>query len=178
MWSKFLKKWNGVSIFLDPFVTKASDLEIFTDSSGKIGFSGFFKGHYFLERWPIHLRVDSGNHVSMAFLELIPIVTAALLWGHNWHSKRILFHCDNLATVHAIRKGRSGCKPINHLMRILVLRAAELNFHFTAEWLSTKHNGIADALSRFDLQRFRILAPDADPEPTTIPAEILEILTT
>jgi hypothetical protein len=33
----------------------------------------------------------------MAFLELYPIVVAAVLWGHLWTSKRILFLCDNEA---------------------------------------------------------------------------------
>jgi hypothetical protein len=42
----------------------------------------------------------------MAFYELYPIVMACVLWGYNWSRKRILFNCDNLATVEIVRKGR------------------------------------------------------------------------
>jgi hypothetical protein len=57
---------------------------------------------------------------SMAFLEFYPIVVAAVLWGHLWTSKLILFLCDNEATVYIVNKGRSKCLFIMRLMRMLM----------------------------------------------------------
>ena len=37
--------------------------------------------------------------VSIAAKELVPIVIAAVLWGHGWSGKHVCFHCDNEAVV-------------------------------------------------------------------------------
>jgi hypothetical protein len=55
----------------------------------------------------------------MAVLELYQIVVAALLWGSEWKRKKILFYCDNEATVGIAKKGRSKCIEIIKLMRQL-----------------------------------------------------------
>ena len=98
---------------------------------------------------------------------------AAILWGHAWARKRIIFHCDNLSAVHILNKGRSPCASIMKLMRRLVIVAATCNFHFMSVHLPGKSNSISDALSRLDFQRFRHLAPDAAQEPCSIPTNIM-----
>ena len=35
-------------------------------------------------------------------LALYHIVMAAVIWGHQWSKKRIIFKCDNLGTVHIL----------------------------------------------------------------------------
>ena len=35
---------------------------------------------------------------AMSYLELFPIVIAALLWGSGWARKRMIFMCDNEGT--------------------------------------------------------------------------------
>jgi hypothetical protein len=59
------------------------------------------------------------SDLSMAVLELYQIVVAALLWGSEWKRKKILFYCDNEATVAIVKKGRSKCIEIIKLMRQL-----------------------------------------------------------
>lgn len=176
MWVDFLNDWNGVSILLEPGFTPAADLELSTDASGTIGFAGYFRGHWFQSRWPVGMRVYDSSTNSMARLELFPIVVASLLWGHIWRGKRIMFYCDNQAVVFIIRKGRSRSAPVNHLMRILTLSAARAGFVISATYIASKDNDISDALSRFQMERFAGLAPDADPSPTPIPDEIMRIL--
>lgn len=107
-----------------------------------------------------------GEAKSMAFYELYPIVMACVLWGQFWPRKRILFHCDNLATVEIINKGRSKIKSIMKLMRKLTWQAAGSNFTIHAQHIPGIFNSKADALSRFQMDRFRRLAPTADREPT------------
>ena len=119
MWLRFLTGWNGVALFLDKEVTKAADYALYTDASATMGYGGFFQNRWFQAGWPPELMLKDNKQLSMAFLELYPIVVSAMLWGSEWVGKKILFYCDNEATVHIINKGRSHAQPIMKLMRHL-----------------------------------------------------------
>lgn len=165
MWLHFLEKWNGVSFFIDSVVTN-EDIELYTDASSTKGFGGYLAGRWFQDTWPSELATNSlETKLSMALLELYPIVMAAVLWGSEWTKKRIIFHCDNMATVQILRKGRSKRSSIMLLMRRLTWCAAIHNFSFYSEHIPGAKNEISDALSRFQEERFRRLAPYAEKEP-------------
>jgi hypothetical protein len=170
MWHELLARWNGVSLFLDIATTGAFDLELFTDASN-LGYGGYFKGKWFSSTWPEALGDILDSKFSIAFKELYPIVVAALLYGPSWGQKRILFRCDNIATVWAINKGRSHSPAMMQLMRRLVLVAAEWNFAFASEHIPGVKNDIADALSRLQYPRFHQLAPEADRVPSSVPPQ-------
>nr|XP_002737758.1 PREDICTED: uncharacterized protein LOC100373077 [Saccoglossus kowalevskii] len=167
MWKLFMNSWNGIHLFLNSGVISASDLHIYTDTSSTKGFGCFFQG----DKWPEELIFQQRDELSMALLELYPIVIAAMLWGQHWSKQRICFNCDNQATVNIIRKGRaaSHCHAINTLMRRLTLTAMQHNFTILAQFLPGKQNSIADALSSFQLQKFRELAPDAQENKSPCP---------
>ena len=59
------------------------------------------------------------------------------------------------------------------LVRYHCLLAARHSFSFTATSVRGKCNPIADALSRFQFQRFRQLAHHAAPHQTRIPRQLL-----
>ena len=166
MWKTFLQSWNGVSFFIDSVVTN-DDVELYTDASSTKGFGGYFAGKWFQDTWPDELSMNSNSDksLSVALLELYPIVMAAILWGNQWSKKRIIFKCDNLSCVFILRKGRSRCSNIMLLMRRLTWCAATYNFSFYSEHLRSEDNGISDSISRFEMDRFRRLAPNAEKEP-------------
>jgi hypothetical protein len=83
-------------------ITNAADINLFTDAT-LTSFGGIYVNQWFQGDFPCEL---SNEQTSMAFYELYPIVMASVLWGYNWSRKRILFNCDNLATVEIVRKGR------------------------------------------------------------------------
>jgi hypothetical protein len=172
MWKHLLDQWNGVSMFIDPTAIIAPDMELFTDAS-RIGYAGYFQGRWFSAKWPDSLRLIWNKDVSMTFCELYPIIVSAIVWGRDWATKHILFHCDNTGTVHAINKGRSKSPHIMSLMRRLVLVAAQHNFSCSSVHVLGVHNSISDALSRFQMARFRELAPGAEATPTAIPHQVL-----
>lgn len=103
--------------FLDNKITKAHDRYLFTDAAGSTGFGGFFQNQWFNGIWPTELQFDTNDEISIAFQELYPVVVAALLWGHHWARKHILFYCDNQATVNITNKGRSKSPISMRLMR-------------------------------------------------------------
>ena len=168
MWTRFLDGWNGKSFFYDSDITTSADMELYTDASGSIGYGGYFQGKWFACRWPQQLQI-SDKDMSIAFMELVPIVTCAVIWGSQWCLKRILFHCDNMATVFIVNKGRSQCPNIMKLMRKLTLCAAKYNFIIHAVHIEGKLNYKSDYLSRFQMTNFRKIAPNADPHPTPTP---------
>jgi hypothetical protein len=177
MWEVLLSEWNGISLFLEPEMTDNEDMMLFTDASG-IGYGGIFKEQWFQARWTTDLILHEGStsdigKLSIAFQELYPIVVAALIWGKEWARKRILFKCDNMATVQALCKGRSKSPAIMKLVRRLVLVATRYSFAYSACHVSGCKNRIADALSRFQNVTFRRLAPGADVYPQQIPREVM-----
>ena len=121
--------------------------------------------------------MDPNCGISIAYQELYPIVLSALLWGSQWTNRRLVFRCDNQATVQAINKGTSKSHPIGHLLRLLTLKSMQCNFLLKAEHILGKSNVcIGDSLSHQQIGRFRQLAPDADLNPAPIPVEILKSL--
>ncbi|XP_033739168.1 uncharacterized protein LOC117326521 [Pecten maximus] len=82
MWLEFLKDWNGISFFYERHFTDNSDFELFTDAASTVGYGGIFRTSWFASPWPKEvISAMEGSAPSMSFLELYPIVVAALVWG-------------------------------------------------------------------------------------------------
>ena len=147
----------------------SDNLNLYTDASAEIGFGAFFRGSWTQGRWPSSICCLK---LSIAFLELFPIVLALDLWGPLLRNQRVFFWSDDEAVVSIINRQTSRCPKIMALVRKLVVRCLELNIHFKARHVPGLDNGIADALSRFQMTRFRQLAPGADPTITPLPADL------
>ena len=103
--------------------------------------------------------------LSIAYKELFPIVLAASLWGHQWSAKWVEFRSDNTAVVKVLRSGTSRYLNLMMLLRHLSQLAARHSLTFTARHVPGESNAIVDAISRFEFQQFRQLAPNASPVP-------------
>ena len=106
------------------------------------------------------------------------IITAQIHWDSHWLSSRSVSAC--LYTFFYINFSMSIlsfviAQPIMKLMRRLTWCAAKGNFVITAKHIPGIHNDIADALSRFQMSRFRELAPGAAlmPCPCPTPAQVM-----
>jgi hypothetical protein len=80
-WHTFLLSWNGISMLYDTNYTRAIEMKLYTDASSTVGYGGYFKGKWCCSHWTEDLPTSTKNKFSMAFLELYPIVVAAVLWG-------------------------------------------------------------------------------------------------
>ena len=76
-------------------------------------------------------------------------------------------HCDNQAVVACLSSGTCKSSPVMSLLRKLFLVCAKHNFHVVAYHVPGKSNSIADALSHYNMQVFRQLAPSAQEQPDT-----------
>ena len=166
VWKSFLDQYNGVQMMADMWVGQVLDL--YTDASGEIGFGAYFDGHWSYGEWPEWLK-NKHYKLLITFKELFPIVLSLILWGHEWKNQKVIFHCDNQAVVCSINKQSTKEKSSMHLLRMLVTICLKLNIVFKAVHIPGKINQCADALSRLQIGRFKILAPQADLVPTPVP---------
>ena len=111
--------------------------------------------------------------LTIAYKELFPIVLTASLWGHQWSAKPVEFCSDNTAVVEVFRSDTSRDANLMVLLSHLSLLAARHSSVFTARHVDRKSNAIADAISRFEFQRFHQLVPHASPTGTPLPPLVL-----
>ena len=153
-WLTFLPTWNGVSIMYDSNWTTNVDLDLYTDASNQ-AVAGYFNG-----AWYVELVQDSSRSIN--WRELYAVVLAAATWAHHWAGKRVLFHCDNQAICHILCSQTTRSPELMQLVRALFYIAASTPFEFSATYINTKKNCVADSLSRLDFHRFWRLVPGAD----------------
>ena len=171
-WREFLPTWDGVYFFDLPDWAPLPDLSLSTDAAGSKGYGAFYNDEWFNGAW-----LPSQQPHNITYKELFPIVIACHLWGSGWSRKRIQFLCDNEGVVAVITSGTSKDQSIMQLLRLLFLSSARYNFKVMAKHVPGKTNSIADALSRFNMQAFFQLAPQARRTPVAVPAELLAHLT-
>ena len=123
----------------------------FCVSAAAIGFGAYFADKWTHGRWPLDIVQ---NPPSIAFLELYPIMVAVQCWAPFLTNRKVQFHADNIAVVHIINRQSRRCPRIIHLLRLLVFQCLTFNICFRAVHVPAKVNDIADALSRFQMERF------------------------
>ena len=167
-WLHYLPSWNGISFFYETNWSNNADLELYTDASD-VGIGCYFKGAWIMQSF------DNNNHKfaenSINWRELYAVVVAVATWGHMLASKKVLFHCDNMSIMYILKSGVSKDAKLMTLVRALFYMCAKHNIEISSVYVSSTDNGLADSLSRLDIDRFRILAPNADIDMTR-PADI------
>ena len=164
-WMRFLPEWNGTCSFLQLDETSASSMHLFTDAAGSTGCGALYEDSWFYFAWPEWMK---NAQPPIAFYEMMPVYLACIVWGVNWQKKRLLFHSDNLAVVYAWKKKSSAHNGMMELMRQIHFVAAKNNFDIQITHIAGVDNSIADAISRCDLERFRLLKPTAKPQPEVV----------
>ena len=91
-------------------------------------------------------------------------------------NKTILFYIDNNALVSIVDKRSSKETWIMKMIRPFVLITMKHNVQFKAIHIESANNGVADAISRFQMDRFRSLVPVANRFPEEIPQAFLTLI--
>lgn len=176
MWLKFFKDFNGISVFHDRFWLTTEDLNLYTDSAGglHLGFGIYFQGHWSYGAWPESWH-KTGITKDITAIELFPILVSMHIWDKQFENKKILFNCDNMAVVHIINKMTSKSENVMCILRLLTLKCLHNNTIVKAAHVQGSKNEICDSLSRFQFNRFRELAPEADLEPCLVPSHLWHV---
>ena len=169
MWALFLSSWHGVHLFLPPYSPSTDFIPLFTDAAGSIGYGAYLHPLWFNGKWLPQHQLAPNQDISIAWQELFPIYLACALWGSLWCNKHVRFSCDNLTVVSILNTKSSKTPRIMDLLRPIILLSLQHNFTLTAVHVAGLQNGTADSLSRFQMERFRELAPGASPTCYPIP---------
>ena len=92
MWKAFLADWNGHSLFLNTTVTNSSQMELYTDASGKIGYGGYFNRKWF-QGWLVtsHATQQSNGHKYQMAGTFSHSCCLCHIWYPHFSRKRIQF---------------------------------------------------------------------------------------
>ena len=168
-WLEFLPHWSASSMIPPSRTIKSTDMQLYSDASN-IGFGAIYDTEWIQGSW-----TPAQMLLSISYKELFAIVAAAFTWGHLWAGKRVVFVTDNKPITQIWDVGTSRCPNIMSLIRPLYLHAAKHRYSISFKHIFGLSNPIADALSRFQMQKFHTLHPDAALDPTTIPTSINEL---
>ena len=177
VWQEFLTNFNGVTYIPQALWFSSVDLRLFTDAATAVdsGAACFLDGQWCLFLWP---ETWSGCPVmrDLTFLEMVPVLLAVFLWGVRLSNKKVSLYIDNEALVQVLNKQSARSKRLMRLVRPFVLLCMQKNIIFKAVHIPSRHNVIADSISRQQWDRFRQAAPDADLEALSAPTSFLLLI--
>lgn len=148
-WIQLAPQWNGTGLLYDREWSECESMQLFTDACDT-GYGGYFRGAHFYGEWSAAQlsQAQRAKRLSIPFLELYAVVLAALLWGHLWQGRRIIFRCDSQTAVATLCNMTARDKDMAWLIRVMTLSAARNGYEFRCLHIEGAHNQIADALSR------------------------------
>ena len=155
-WNTFISSWNGSSI-LRPVGGQNPDVEVWSDASGGWGCGAYWRTRWFQLPW---LTVPIASH-GIAAKELLSIVLAAAIWGHEWRGRTVRFRCDNYAAVAAVNNLSAREHLLCHHLRSLFFISARFDIDIIALYTPGVSNVAADALSRDNVRLFFSQIPHA-----------------
>ena len=88
-----------------------------------------------------------------------------LLWGPHLKGRCLLLHCDNASVVHIMAKASTHSKTMMALVQTFTLLSIQHNVHVHIQHIAGVNKEIADAVSRFEMDRFQQLHAEAEPLP-------------
>ena len=149
LWSVFSTHWNGAALLLPPCSDLSTAITITFGASGSWGCGEWSGSAWFQLQWdqPTSLK-------QIATKELIPIIIAAVVWGHTWTGNQVQSLCDNEAVVTVINSRSSREQDIMQLLRCLFFLESHFQFYLIARHLLGLANTLADDLSRNRLSSF------------------------
>jgi hypothetical protein len=154
-WHKFLPIWDG-SIMLNQSAWSPDqhDIVVTTDASTSWGWSMVWDKQWCARQWTTAEReaATRSKRMSTTHLELIPIVYAALTWGHLWRGLRVSFVTDCMPVRDILNRCDSPNTRTSATLRVLANHAVVNKWDWKASWISTSDNTCADQLSRGGVQ--------------------------
>ena len=137
--NQFLSHYNGVTYYDNKYCHEEVHLDACLSGLG----ASFQSMVYAL---PIPKNY---NNYNIVHLELLNIVVALKVWAAYWTNKKIKIHCDNMAVVEVLQKGRARDATLALLARNVWLICALFNIQILACHIPGKDNILADLLSRW-----------------------------
>ena len=147
---------------------QSTDIGFYSDASAseKLSFGCILGSQWQQQYW--EKEFIKKYNPSIENLELYALVAGVITWENcsQLNNARVVVHCNNQAVVNMINGMTSSCKNCMRLLRILILSNLKANRRLTARFVWSKDNGLVDALSRGQWDRFRALGLNMNSVPT------------
>ena len=138
--------WSGIRM-INP--TRPC-IYVHTDAKG-IG--GWYNSDAFSSRCPRRYRSK-----RIEWKEAYAVLFAFAKWGHHWRNHTVIVRSDNSIVVAALNSCSVRGDTID-VLQLILLAACLDDIEIIGEWISTQENWIADALSRFQLDKVANIFP-------------------
>eukprot|EP00854_Cymbomonas_tetramitiformis_P000285 gene285-biopygen197 len=161
--AKMLDTNNGHAMVLNkrPVVRDFFAVDAAGEEAVDGGMGGFFGGRWFSVKWddvkqwkvlPFSpFRDEASSHIN--YLELFVIFWALKLWGHLLRGCKIVLWSDNEA-AQLMTENLWGKATFIPLLKKILLLTLKHDLRIVTKRISSKANGLADALSRSKMGRF------------------------
>ena len=144
-WFELLQNWSGRHLISSSIWV---DVGIYTDASGSLGAGAFFGNRWWCVQWTSSYQANHAGY-DIFWKEMFAIWVSLCLWGHSFHGRHIILHCNNQACVESLSKGRAPHHLlVNDLICRIMLLQLELGFYIQARYIESTLNP-ADSLSCF-----------------------------
>ena len=148
------------------------ELDFYSDLSRnlKLEMGAVFNDRWIFAQWEPQF-IDQCQP-SIAYLELYTLCAAILAWQDRLTDMRMVVFCDNLSVRQIVNSLTSSGKNCMYLLRLLTLNNLIFNRRVFINYIESKRNDRADALSRMKFSYFRRIAPHMRKYPDKMPNEI------
>ena len=128
-----------------------SDTTVYTDASLEAGAANH-NSDFAYAAWECDFPGLKSEHIIVK--ELCAVWIALRRWSFPWTNKHIFLYTDNKGTEWCLRRGLTKNKVANDILREILWISALYNITFEVQYIETKANYIADAISRLHDDRF------------------------
>ena len=146
MFQSFLDQTAHISRYSIPFIDKlelvSSEAEFYADAAGAAdkGLGCCYGHHWFQAQWTQTTLFQGGFTPNIALLELLAIVVAFHIWGHNFARKTLVLRSNNTATCNMINKKKANIPAAVDLLRKLTLTCLQFQIVVKAHHIAGKSN--------------------------------------
>ena len=161
-WRDLLPILNGILI-IQP---QRRQWRMWTDAAGKKGIGGFIlpgegpqipSYHEVTEFFSARVLFSQRNdHINVK--EMVAVHMAFKKWGQQLAGCHLVLFCDNTAVVSGLRRRTSRGRLMAILRKTLLLAACH-DIEIEPRWIPSGENCLDDALSRFEANKLKLLAP-------------------
>ena len=161
-WQNLLPNHNGILIIQ----AHRCRWRLWTDAAGKKGIGVFIlpgEGshmpgyHQVTEFFSARVLFSQRNeHINVK--EMVAVHVALKKWGPQLAGCQLIIFCDNTAVVSGLRRKTTRGRLMAVLRKTLLL-AAQFDIEIDPHWIPSGENRLADALSRFEADKLKLLAP-------------------
>ena len=166
VWEQFLIQADSAQMcrdFVDIEGSKyATTLNFYTDASLSLihgGLGGIFNDRWIAQKWDKEFLIR--EKPSIEYLELYALAAGLFTWGHHksLRNTRLIIFCDNQSVQRMVNQLTSRCPQCLKLIRLIAFDGIRYNRRILVEYVESKKNILADALSRSNFVRFWNKAP-------------------